>query len=222
MKKIILSIVFAFVAVATFAQVPYFAGTTGDGNLYGYTSVKFRPGINAQETYTTFQYGITDYAAVGTDIYSYNNCVYWGFLVRGGYKVNKWYGIGLQATPSFDLGNSFKFSYMTLGLYQNGALTPDGNLFWVSNTWGGINRDGSNSWNQWWYLGYYFDFKDKGGITPMVGCLHDWEFKSVDLAVGFYYSYKNWNFYAWGNDFFKKNPRVVIGIDFKLPTKSKK
>lgn len=219
MKKIIFSILFTIVAIAAKAQIPYFAGTAGDGNLYGYTSVKFRPGINAQETYTTFQYGITDYAAVGTDIYSYNNSVYWGFLVRGGYKVNKWYGIGLQATPSFDLGDSFKFSYMSLGLYQNGAITPDGNLFWVSNTWGTINRDGSNSWNQWWYLGYYFDFKDKGGITPMVGCLHDWEFKSADLAVGFYYSYKNWNFYAWGNDFFKKNPRVVIGIDFKLPTK---
>lgn len=220
MKRILIIIASVIVTVAVKAQVPYFAGTAGDKNLYGYTSVKFRPGINSQETYTTFQYGITDYAAVGTDIYSYNNSVYWGFLARGGYKVNKWYGIGLQATPSFDLSDSFKFSYLTLGLYQNGAITPDGNLFWVSNTWAGINSDGSNTWNQWWYLGYYIDFKEKGGITPMVGCLHDWEFKNdADLAVGFYYTYKKWNFYLWGNDFFKDNPRIVLGVDFKLSTK---
>lgn len=220
MKKLIFSIFFAVFAVITNAQIPYFAGTAGDGNIYGYTSLKFRPGINAQETYTTFQYGITDYGAVGTDIYSYNNSVYWGFLARGGYKFNKWYGIGLQATPSFELGDSFKFSYLTLGLYQNGSITSDGNLFWVSNTWVGINRGSSNTWNQWWYLGYYFDLKSKGGITPMIGCLHDWEFKNdADLAVGFYYTYKKWNFYAWCNDLFKDNPRIIIGVDFKLPTK---
>lgn len=220
MKKVLLGILFIIVTVVTSAQIPYFSGTAGDGNLYGYTSVKLRPGINAQETYTTFQYGITDFAAVGTDIYSYNNSVYWGILVRGGYKFNRWYNIGLQVTPSFDFGDSFKFSYMTIGLYQNGAITPGGNLFWVSNTWAGINRDDSNTWNQWWYLGYYLDFKDKGGITPMVGYLHDWKFKNdADLAVGFYYTYKNWNFYAWGNGFFKDNPRIIVGVDFKLPTK---
>jgi len=27
-------------------QIPYFAGTVGDGKLYGYSSVKFRPGQN--------------------------------------------------------------------------------------------------------------------------------------------------------------------------------
>ena len=67
---------------------------------------------------------------------------------------------------------------------------------------------------------YYIDLKDKGGITPMVGCLHDWEFKNdADLAVGFYYSYKKWNFYLWGNDILKDNPRIVVGVDFKLSTK---
>ena len=136
------------------------------------------PSVNAQESYTTFQYGITDYVAVGTDIYSYNNSVYWGFLARGGYKFNKWYGIGLQATPSFDMGNNFEFNYLTLGLYQNGVITSDGNLFWVSNTWAGINRYADNTWNQWWYRGYYIDYNDKGGITPMVGILHDWKFEN--------------------------------------------
>ena len=44
-------------AMQAVAQIPYFAGTVGDGKLYGYSSVKARPGINQQETYTTFQYG---------------------------------------------------------------------------------------------------------------------------------------------------------------------
>lgn len=220
MKKLFTALALAFLALTSYAQIPYFAGTAGDGNIYGYTSLKFRPSVNAQESYTTFQYGITDYAAVGTDIYSYNNSVYWGFLARGGYKFNKWYGIGLQATPSFDMGNNFEFNYLTLGLYQNGAITSDGNLFWVSNTWAGINMNAENTWNQWWYLGYYIDLKDAGGITPMFGCLHDWKFqKQADFAAGFYYTYMSWNFYVWGNDFFKETPRIVIGIDFKIKTK---
>lgn len=220
MKKLHIIALLIVLTISAKAQIPYFAGTAGDGNLYGYTSLKFRPSVNAQESYTTFQYGISDYVAVGTDIYTYNNSVYWGFLARGGYKFNKWYGIGLQATPSFDMGNSFEFNYLTLGLYQNGAITSDGNLFWVSNTWAGINRDAENTWNQWWYLGYYIDFKEKGGITPMVGCLHDWKFANeADFAAGFYYTYKSWNFYVWGNDFFKDKPRIVFGVDFKIKTK---
>lgn len=215
MKKLSFIIVLLLLSIIVKAQVPYFSGTVGERKIYGYTSLKFRPAVNAQESYTTFQYGITDYAAVGTDIYSYNNSVYWGFLVRGGYKFNKWYGIGLQATPSFDMGNNFELNYLTLGLYQNGAITSDGNLFWVSNTWAGINKNAENTWNQWWYLGYYIDFKNKGGITPMVGLLHDWKFENkADLALGFYYTYRNWNFYLWGNDFFKENIRIVTGIDF--------
>lgn len=217
MKRLYIIAIFLLLTVTIKSQIPYFAGTAGDGNLYSYTSLKFRPSVNVQESYTTFQYGITDYAAIGTDIYSYNNSVYWGFLVRGGYMFNKWYGIGLQATPSFDMANNFTFNYLTVGLYQNGAITSDGNLFWVSNTWTGINKNAANTWNQWWYLGYYFDFKETSGITPMIGCLHDWEFKNdADLAVGFYYTYKKWNFYVWGNDFFNDNPRIIIGFDIKF------
>jgi len=223
MKRLLFIISLGLMVALSDAQVPYFAGTAGDGNLYGYTSVKFRPGINALESYTTFQYGITDYFATGVDLYTSNSDVYWGFLVRGGYKVNKWFGVGLQATPSFDLRDNFKFAYATISLYMNGAIIPNGNFFWCSNTWASINRDGSNAFNQWWYLGYYFDFGKHGGLTPMVGCLHSWTFDAKpDMAVGLYYTYKVWNFYVWGNDFFKSNPRVVIGIDFNIPTKQKK
>lgn len=223
MKKSIFSILFALIAVASFAQVPYFAGTAGDGNLYGYTSLKARPGINSMETYTTFQYGIGDYTATGLDIYTGPGSAYMGILLRGGYKVNKWFGIGGQATPSFDLNDSFKFSYFTGALYMNGAITPDGNLFWCSNTWWGVNKGADNTITNWEYLGYAVGLKNGDCITPMVGLSHDWKFEAKpDMLAGFYYTHKCWNFYVWGNDFFKKNPRVVVGVDFKLPTKSKK
>ena len=219
-KRLLIMLVLFLIVVSAKAQIPYFSGTAGDGNIYGYTSVKFRPGINAQETYTTFQYGMTEFASVGTDLYTAANQTYLGFLIRGGYKFNKWYGIGMQATPSFDVNNNFKYSYLTLGLYQNGVLSADGNLFWVANTWAGLNRGGDDTWNQWWYLGYYIDLKKNGGLTPMIGCLHDWTFENnADLAIGCYYTYKKWNFYLWGNDILKDNPRVVIGFDFKLSTK---
>ena len=113
MKKFILcGFLFTCFASVQYAKVPYFSGTPGDGKLYGYTSLKFRPGINNQETYSCFQYGIGNHFAAGTDIYTGPGSAYWGFLVRGGYVVNKWFGIGAQLTPSFDLNDSFKFSYL--------------------------------------------------------------------------------------------------------------
>ena len=57
-------------------------------------------------------------------------------------------------------------------------------------------------------------------ITPMAGIEHDWKFeKKPDVAAGFYYTHGVWNFYVWGDKFCQKNPRLVVGIDFKLPTK---
>lgn len=222
-KSLFLLLMCIGINLLTFAQVPNFSGTAGDGHLYGYTSVKFRPGVNTLESYTTLQYGITDYFATGMDLYTGGGQVYWGPTVRGGYKVNKWFGVGLQATPSFDLTNSFKFSYATVALYMNGALIPNGNFFWCSDTWLTVNRDGSNSIDQWWYLGYSFNFGKHGGITPMVGCIHSWKFDAKpDMAAGFYYTYGVWNFYLWGNDFFMSNPRVVIGVEFNIPTKKPK
>ena len=187
MKKTLLTTLFALICMLTYAQVPYFAKAPGDKNLYGYTSAKFRPGINNIESYTTFQYGITDYMALGTDVYTGGNDAYWGFMLRGGYKVNKWFGIGGTATPSFDLDDNFKFSYFTGGLFMNGAITRDENLFWCTNTWFGVNRDASYTINQFSYLGYAFKIKNGDYITPMVGMEHDWKFeKNPDVAAGFY------------------------------------
>ena len=217
MKKILLSIIMALFSFEAMAQVPYFAGTVGDGKLYGYTSLKVRPGINAQETYTCFQYGIGNHVAVGTDIYTGVGSSYWGFLARYGAKISPWFGIGGQVTPSFNLNDNFKYSYTTGAVYMNGQITLDGKLFWCSNTWLGFNKDADDTFTNWEYLGYTFSLKNGHSITPMVGAIHSWKFdQDVDMAAGLYYSIKNWNIYLWGNDFFKDNPRVVIGIDFAL------
>ena len=217
MKKVI-SVLFAlFIATAATAQVPYFAGTVGNNKLYGYTSLKVRPGINAQETYTTFQYGLGNYTAVGLDLYTGTGSNYAGYLFRAGKKISKWFGIGGQITPSFDLNNNFKFSYLTTALYMNGAISNDGNFFWCSNTWWGVNDGADNTLTNWEYLGYAISLKNGNSITPMVGAIHSWKFdKDVDIAAGLYYSIKNWNIYLWGNDFLKSNPRIVMGVDFAL------
>ena len=199
------------------AQVPYFAGTVGDGKLYGYTSLKFKPGKNAQETYTTFQYGMGNYTAVGLDLYTCNGSSYIGGLFRAGKKLSQWFGIGGQITPSFDLSHSLKFSYLTTALYMNGAITKDGKLFWCSNTWWGVNKDAPFTLTNWEYLGYTIAMKNGHFISPMIGTIHSWKFdQDIDIALGAYYTIKNWNIYLWGNDLLKKNPRIVLGIDFAL------
>ena len=216
MKKLIVSIAVSLIAVATSAQVPYFAGTVGNGKLYGYTSLKVRPGINGQETYTCFQYGVGDSFAAGTDIYTAVNSAYWGVLVRYGARISPWFNIGAQVTPSFNLNDNFKYSYTTGAIYLNGQITKEGKLFWCSNTWLGLNKDAENTYTNWEYLGYTFKV-GKNSITPMIGAIHSWKFdQDVDLAVGAYYSIGKFNIYLWGNDFFKKNPRMVLGVDFAL------
>lgn len=197
------------------AQVPYFAGTVGDGRVYGYTSVKFRPGSNAQETYTTFQYGITNFGAVGLDLYTSNGSAYTGFLIRGGYKLNKWFNVGAQVTPSFNLSNNFRFSYLIGAVYLNGNISRDGKFFWCSNTWLTINESAKDTFMNWEYLGMNIPTTAGQSVTPMVGAIHSWKFdQDADLALGAYYTIKNWNLYLWGNDIFKSHPRVVVGVDF--------
>ena len=70
MKKYVFIAAALLCAIRATAQIPYFAGTVGDAKLYGYSSVKFRPGVNRQETYTTFQYGLGDHVATGIDLYT--------------------------------------------------------------------------------------------------------------------------------------------------------
>ena len=110
-----------FVFIATSAQIPYFSGTVGNNKLYGYTSLKFRPGINAQETYTTFQFGLGDSFATGIDLSTTKGVSYAGVLLRYGKQISPYFGIGGQITPSFDLNDNMSFKYATAALYMNAA-----------------------------------------------------------------------------------------------------
>ena len=217
MKKAIVFVIGLVCSLKAFSQIPYFAGTVGNGKLYGYSSVKVRPGINHQETYTTFQYGLGDQWATGIDLYTGPNCSYWGALLRYGHPVSKWLNVGAEVIPSFNLNDSFRFSYLTSALYLNGAVTADGRLFWCTNTCWGARRNDANTFSNYEYLGYTIPLKDSRAITPMVGVIHSLKFdQDADLAAGFYYTFKDWNLYLWGNDFLKSHPRFIIGLDFAL------
>ena len=73
MKKGGLMIFIALLALNIKAQVPYFGATVGRDKVFGYTSVKFRPGQNTMEDYTTIQFGVTDWLSLGTDLYTDKN-----------------------------------------------------------------------------------------------------------------------------------------------------
>ena len=215
MKKVVILIVGLLLATHVIAQIPYYAGTVGNGKIYGYTSLKVRPGINHQETYTTFQYGLGDHFATGLDLYTAPGSTYWGALVRYGWTASKWFNIGAEMTPSFNLNDSFKFSYLTSALYLNGAISRNGRLFWCTNTWWIVNRDSPFTLSNYEYLGYTIPLKKGYAITPMAGTIHSWKFdQDVDIAAGCYLTLKNWNVYVWGNDFLKDHPRFILGIDF--------
>lgn len=214
-REIFIIIIISLVGIHTRAQIPYFSKTVGNNRLYGYTSIKCRPGINSQETYTTFQYGLGNYFAAGLDLYTYDNNSYTGFLIRSGIQFNKWFGIGFQATPSFDLNDNFKFSYLTGGLYLNGCINNTGKFFWCSNTWLSINHETADTYMNWEYLGMNIPVGKSHNISLMAGTIHSWKFnQDIDIAIGMYYSINNWNFYLWSNDLLKTNPRLVLGFDF--------
>lgn len=217
MRNVLIVLISLIFSASAIAQIPYYAGTVGDGRMYGYSSLKVRPGVNKQETYTTFQYGLGDHFATGIDLYTGPDCAYWGALVRYGMNISKWYNIGAEVTPSFNLNHSFKFSYLTSALYMNGAISADGRLFWCSNTWWIVNKDADNTFSNYEYLGYTIPLKRGRSITPMVGAIHSWKFdKDVDLATGFYYSFNSWNLYLWANDILTSQPRFILGLDFAL------
>lgn len=217
MRRILLSIIALFLVLHTAAQIPYFAATVGNGKMYGYSSVKVHPGLNKQETYTTFQYGFGNHFATGIDLYTGTNCAYWGALVRYGTSFSKWFNVGAEVTPSFNLNDSFKFSYLTSALYLNGAITSNGQLFWCTNTWWGINDGAANTFHNYEYLGYTIPLKERRSITPMVGTIHSWLFdEDIDIAAGFYLTINDWNIYLWSNELLKSHPRFIIGIDFAL------
>lgn len=200
---------------SSYAQVPYYGATVGEHRLFGYHSFKFRPGVNNQRTYTTLQYGINDWFSIGTDLTTGPSERNIGYYWRVGKKFNNWFSAGIQMTPSFDLEDSHKFVYNTTGLFMNGNITKDGKLFWTSNTWHTANKDADDTLEQWWYLAGNLPLTKNSSIWPHIGVVHSWEFDTdADLAAGFFYVYKQYSLYLWGNDFFKEHPRVTLAVDF--------
>ena len=124
MRRILFSICMAIIAIAVQAQVPNFGSTAGNQNLYGYSSMKYRAKAKTWETYSTLQYGITDYMNIGADLYANGTDSYIGYTFRTGKKISSYFSIGAQFTPSFNLGENHKFAYMTEALYMNGNITP--------------------------------------------------------------------------------------------------
>ena len=214
-RYIVIILLSLFAYIKGSAQIPYFAPTVGNNNLYGYTSLKFRPGINAQESYTTFQYGIGNNTATGLDLYTSGNSVYGGILARAGFTCSNRFKIGVQITPSFDLGRNMRFSYLTNALYMNGDITSDGKFFWDTNTWYTVNRGAHNTFTQYLYLGGTFSLPHHQSITPMIGTIYSWEFNhKADLTFGAYWSVGKFNIYLWTNDILERHPRIITGVDF--------
>ena len=90
MKKGGLMIFIALLALNIKAQVPYFGATVGRDKVFGYTSVKFRPGQNTMEDYTTIQFGITDRLTHETNLYTDKNTANHGLYARIGKVWNQW------------------------------------------------------------------------------------------------------------------------------------
>lgn len=219
MKRLLLFVCTVFGVISIQAQIPNFGTTVGNQKLYGYTSMKCRPNSNVWETYSTLQYGITDYVQIGADLYTGLNSGYVGYVIRTGYKFSDYFKLGAQITPSFDLNNNHSFGYLTSALYMNGQITKDGKFFWVSDTW--IESTGStlSSAKQWTYLGYTANC-GKNSITPMLGVINSWKFdQPIDLSFGAYYTFRNINFYLWTNDILTSNPRFIIGAEFSFLNK---
>ena len=197
------------------AQVPYYGATVGKEHFFGYHSLKVRPGINNQRTYTTLQYGVNDCFSIGTDLTTGPGEKFIGYYLRVGKKFSQWFSAGIQSAPTFDLDDSHKFGYLNTGLFMNGDITEDGKLFWTTNTWHTVNGKGEHTLDQYWYLAGKLPVGENSSFWPHIGLVHSWFFNSdPDLAAGFFYVYKQYSFYIWGNDFFKKHPRLTLAIDF--------
>ena len=115
-SRFISLIVICFVSLKVAAQIPNFGTTVGDQKLYGYSSMKYRAKADTWETYSTLQYGIGNHFQTGVDLYTNGAANYIGYIVRGGTKINDYLKIGAQLTPSFDLNDHHKFSYLTSAL----------------------------------------------------------------------------------------------------------
>lgn len=196
MRKYFL-ILLLFASVAANAQIYIYPETAGKNTFYGFTQLSFRPQHDYIMSYTTLQHGVTNWLDLGIDMTASGHEANMGFLAHVGHRFNNWIGLGAQFVPSFDLNDKFKFNYITNIYMLDGALTPSGNLWWASNTWHTILRNGDQIITNWWYLGYNIKLAENHALTPTVGVYHSWRFdEPADMAFILSYSYKWLNVYA--------------------------
>lgn len=120
------SILFLFVSIAANAQFYIYPETAGKNTLYNFTQLSFRPQNDFIVSYTTLQYGATNWLDLGIDITASGHEANMGFVVHVGHRFNKWIGLGAQFVPSFDLNDRFRFNYITNLYMLGGALIPYG------------------------------------------------------------------------------------------------
>ena len=80
------------------AQVPNFGTTAGDQKLYGYSAMKYRAKAKTWETYSTLQYGVTDYMNVGADLYYNGSDSYIGYTFRTGKNFSPYFSAPVSYT----------------------------------------------------------------------------------------------------------------------------
>ena len=210
----LLTIALMLKCVCALSQVPFYAPAPGDGKLFGYHSVKFRPAVNFQETFTTFQYGIGK-TAVGLELYTCPTGVYSGYTFRAGFYESNYFNLGVQTSPTFSLSDSHRFSYITSGLYMHGAFDHEGKYYWLSNSLWTVHTDKMADIEHWLYLGAKFQLPNGTVLNPMAGTIHSWRFDSVpDLALGCSWAIGNYEFLVWTNNYTRDDFRIVFGIAF--------
>lgn len=212
--KAILTALLSLGCAVCFSQVPFYAPAPGDGRLFGYHSLKFRPSVNYNESFTTFQYGIGK-SAVGLELYTCPTGAYSGYTFRAGLYESNGFNLGIQTSPTFSLGDNHKFSYVTSGLYLHGAFDPEGRFYWLSNTLWTVHTDKMADIEHWLYLGAKFPLPDGSVLNPMAGTIHSWRLDSEPgLALGCSWAVGNYEFFLWSDNYLKDDFRIVFGIGF--------
>lgn len=206
--KRLLFILFSFISINLFAQVPYFGSASGKDRLYTYWQYKFTPGYNNQFFYVSGNYGVTNNLDVAINYHGGMSTMAFG----GKYSFldKKHIKLAIQPMVDFDMSDNCRYVDTNIGLYLNGNIT--GKLGYISNTWY-TNTRGENDWDQWTYLTYDWI------VTPAIGATTHFSDKcKTDLVIGCWFTTKKVTWYIWGTNLTQNRDKtkLIIGFDYKL------
>lgn len=203
------------------------SSTAGKNTINAYCEVDFMPKHDFLASYSLLRYGVTKWLDFGFDFTAGSNTANMGGFAYAGYRFNNWIGAGIMIDPQFDLNKGFQFTELKNLYILDGSLTPSGKLWWTSNTWHNIERNGNWSLNQSWYIGYEFDIKGGHTLYPAIDVRYSWRFdEPVDMGVVLYYSYKWFDAFAYVCELLPGRhedcsymPCFCIGIDLYIDTR---